>query len=250
MSNPSEKTTLFWLVLGAGLAVLAVILAASCNDHWRVVVLGFYALIAFAASAVYMGRKRLFLSRLGSLHAWMIGHVVLGGLVLICVILHAGFTDIGAQGLILYALTIVEIGSGLWGLYELRATPRRFRQFAQNDFMYPSAVRTRIAVLRSDLERTLETREKLRPWFEERYGPALRGETSDVPECEDYPKGTRRHASNLHETAAEVIRLSALKLKIDAVDRKSRRWLWVHVPASVAFVVFVSIHVAAWLYYG
>ena len=37
--------------------------------------------------------------------------------------------------------------------------------------------------------------------------------------------------------------------KIDVVDRRSRLWLWFHVPVSVALTTLICLHVVAWLYY-
>ena len=251
MGNPSEKTMPMWLFVGAGMIVFALIVAASCGHYWRTLVLGACALGTFAFSALYAVRKRLFLSRLGSLYAWMLGHVVLGVVLFLFVVLHAGFVDIGTQGLILYALVIVETGSGLWGLHELKQTPRRFERFAKDDFMHPSAIRTRIGRLREEIDRMLARREELVPWYEARYARIIATPfKGSVHAFEAYPKGSKRHAQLLHDTAEELHRLSLLQVEIDAAHRASRRWLYLHVPTSVALVTFVGIHLIGWLYYG
>ena len=250
--NPSPNTIRFWLWLGvAGLAAI-VVLGWSCpTDRSRVVVLGFVAVALFAATALYFPRKRLFLSKLGTLHAWMIGHMVLGGLLLVTVVLHGGVAELGTQGWLLYGLTFVEVGSGLWGLYELKATPRRFAQFASDDFMYPSAVRARIRMLHLGIDKSLERRKPdFVEWFEASYRSALDASTDAIPECEGFPDKNKKFAADLHGQVEEIVRLRAQQHRLDEVDRQSRRWLWIHVPASVAFLVFVSVHVAGWLYYG
>jgi hypothetical protein len=181
----------------------------------------------------------------------MIGHMVMGGVLLLTVILHAGVTSIGTQGWLLYGLLVAEIGSGLWGMAELRATPRRFARFARDDFMYPSAVRTRIKSLAGAVERTLSRRsESLRGWFGPRYAAAVAGDSDLVPACEGFAPADQRFATQLHAQVEEIVRLHAQRRKLDAADRLSRRWLMLHVPVAIALTTFVAIHVLGWLYYG
>ena len=86
--NPSPNTIRFWLWLGAALFGAIAFLGWSCpTERSRVVSLGFVAIALFIASALYFPRKRLFLSKFGTLHGWMIGHMVLGGLLLFEVVL-------------------------------------------------------------------------------------------------------------------------------------------------------------------
>jgi hypothetical protein len=250
-TNPSVRTIPMGLLAGATvLFALAVFLLACPPGRVRVVTLGFAALTTYAGTAMYVARKRFFLSHLGTLHAWMIGHMVLGALMLVFVMLHAGFNDIGTQGLVLYTLTFAEVGTGFWGMYELRATPRRFAAFASDDYRYPSAVRKRIAVLLGNVDRLRERRkEPFKEWLDERYGAVIRGESSDVAPCEDFPRSDKRQAAEVHEDLEQIVRLRKLQIRIDQVDKISRRWLHFHVPTSVALMTFIVIHIAGWVYY-
>lgn len=248
--NPSARTVPIWLWVGLVGLIALLALNGIADARFRLIVLGFVALALFTASVFYVPRKRMFWTRLGTLHTWMIGHMVLGGLLLVAVMLHAGFTHIGASGWVLYGLTFAEVGTGIWGLYELRATPRRFSKFASDDFMYPSAIRRRIEVLGLGIDTSLERRgEAFAEWYRAHYADVLAGTTEHMPDCEGYPRKNHRHAAEVHESLAEIVRLKGLQQRVDAADRRSRLWLYAHVPIAVAYTAFVVIHVFGWVYY-
>ncbi len=254
MSNPDTKRSLRGWSIWGGLIALGIAIPASVlSGHTRMLTLGFLALGLFIASIAYVPRKWLYLSDWGNLHGWMVGHIVLGTLFMVVTLLHGiGGVGVGWAGLFLWALTVVQVASGFWGLWELRATPIRYRKrFSGEDFMFPTAVKRRIGFLVESIEETVERRkEPFVKWFNDAYSAALDGTSTTVPELAGFPDRSKRHAAKLHEEVKEVVRLRKLKQRLDAVDRRSKLWLMIHVPTSVALTVFVTLHVLAWGVYA
>ena len=249
-ANPSAHALTLWLSIAVAGIGGSVIVYSVTSQRTRLIALGTIAFAAYLGAALYLPRKRLVLTRMGTLHAWMAAHLSLGMTMLVAVALHGGLTNIGTQGWLLYGLTIVEIGSGVWGAYELRATPRRFAQFAKSDFMYPTAVARRISMLTEGIELVLQRRKsEFRDWYTAHYRNVLADTNQEMPALDGFPAGQERHATDVHAKLTEVVRLRHLKTRIDAVDRRSRRWLILHVPTSVALTTFIVIHIAAWLYF-
>lgn len=249
-ANPSPKTIPIWVWISLALAGLTIFTYAVSDHRVNCIANGFIALAVFTGNALYIVRKRFFLTTLGTLHSWMIGHIALGTVFFLAVYLHAGFTDIGTQGWIMYALTAAETVSGLWGLYELKATPRRFARMKQTDFRFPSAIRRRISVLVLGIEKVVERRpDELKAWVETSFSAVLAGDSNEVPACEGFPPKYKRHASDIHDKVSEIVRLRDVQREVDRVSKLSRFWLWFHVPVSVALVTMVVLHVIGWLYY-
>ena len=249
--NPSRYAPVAWVAWGTA-ACLGILLLAK---RWpegddKVVASGAVALGLLGVAVALPLRKRLWLTR-GSLHSWTISHMVLGAVMLLVVAVHGGLQIKGTQGVALVALLVVQVVSGGWGWIELRSSPRRFAPFATDDFMYPSTARRRIAVLRDGLERSLARRsESFGSWFRACYTTTLEGTSPDLPTCEGFPAPDRRYAADMHKQVLEVVRLRELLARLESSERASRRWLFVHVPVTVALVVFVILHVAGWVYYG
>jgi len=249
--NPSPKIVPRWAWAGcAMLAAMLVAVALVPRYGAFKASSGWVAFALLASSAAYMGRKRLFLSSLGTLHAWMVGHIVLGVVVMGAIAIHGGAANVGTQGWLLYGLSALEFASGLWGVYELKATPRRYAEFSSDSIVHPSAVRTRIRALLSSIERDLERRkEEFRDWFQERYSSLLEAQTGQLPELEGFPKGRKRHAQKLHSQVEQYLRMQETRRRLEAVERRSQRWLYLHVPTAIALVVLVLLHVVGALYY-
>jgi hypothetical protein len=241
-------------------ACYALVAAAACSiaayatppGRTRLIASGFVALAVLFAGAVHPVRKRLFLSHLGSLHQWVVGHVVIGSLLILMVTtLHASSKSTGLQGKMLYGLLFANLASGLWGIYELRATPKRFDRLGDRSSSFPSTLRRRIAVLRDAIDRDLARRsDDFRGWFRERYQDALEDRSHGVAPCEGYPLLDKRFAIDLHEHLTEIASLRCRLEALQAAERASRRWLAMHVPVTVALVVLVLVHIFGWLYYA
>lgn len=251
-ANPARRAPWLWLLLGAGPGTL--LLAATAllpEGRGRAVASGVTALLLLMGSAAYGARKWLLVARLGSLHAWMVGHVALGTALMFAVVAHASLTDLGGPGLALVGLVAVQVASGVWAMVELFRTPRRFGKLPPGDAGFPTTVRRRLAVLGEGVEDLLRRRSaSLRDWFEGRYRAVIDGRAAEVPPLEGFASADARAAADLHERVREIERLRTALVHLEQAERSSTRWSWVHVPATVALVTMVVLHVIGWLVYG
>ncbi len=255
-ANPTRRAPWTWLLSGA--LAGALVLAATAllpSERVRPLASGTTALLLVIACAFYGARKWLLVTRLGSLHAWMVGHVALGVALLFAVVAHADLTELGGTGWALVALVVVQTASGLWAMVELALAPRRFARLAptgaDSPDGFPSTVRRRLTVLADGVEGLLQRRSTaLRDWFEARYRPVLEGRATVLPPFEGFPPADARAAEDLHERALEMVKLGAALAHLERAERASTRWSWVHVPATVALVTLVVLHVIGWLVYG
>lgn len=240
-----------WLMLGAGLAAAAVLAASLLpSERWRQIASGVAALGLVLANATYGARKWLLVTRLGSLHAWMAGHVGLGAALLVTVLWHANLSDLGAPGFVLIALVGIQLASGIWAFVETTGTPRRFGPVTAEDVCFPTTARRRMALLRGRVDELLDSRgAQLRDWFE-RYRPVLEGRSTDPPPLEGAPASDARVAADLHARVAEMARLHAALARLGPAERAAVRWSWIHVPASLALLTMTLLHVIGWIVYG
>lgn len=240
---------LFGVAVGIGLIGYGISPAFGAPGALTSLVFGFTAFALYIASGFYLARKRLYFSAMGKLHSWMIAHMVLGGLLLLSVSFHVSAWPLSPWGWIMLGLLFLQMGSGVWGMYELRATPKRFAVLATEDIRFPSVIASRLRTLHEGLNDRLENREpEFKKWFAEHYGDALKA--GELPACEGYPEENKRQANNLHKIASKIVLLRVAQRKVDTIDKASIRWLYLHVPSSVAMTVFLIIHVGSWFYYG
>ena len=249
--SSTKRVLAVWLALGMALAVGAVAVGRLAPSRTGTVAQGIAALLLLLASASYAARKWTYAVRLGDLYTWAVGHMVLGASCCIAVLAHAGTEEIGPQGMVLYGLTAGVSASGLWGLFERDATPRRFADHRRGQAAFPSALRRRVDMLTGGISEILARRDPtLKSWFDQRYAAALTGEEPAPEICSAYPTRYQRVAAQLHEQATEVARLRREIMRLEPLERASRRWLSLHLPLSFALLVFVAVHVAGWIYYG
>lgn len=255
-SSPTPRSP--WISLLAGAIGGAAALTAAAvvpAERARPLATGIPALLLLVGCGLYGARKWLFVTRLGSLHAWMVGHVALGAALLFAVLVHADLTDLGGTGWALVGLVVVQVASGLWAMVELSRAPRRFAKLTLGDAGlgpgFPTTVRRRLAVLDEGVRGVLGRRSTaVRDWFEARYRPVLDGRATELPALEGFPLADARAAEDLHARALEMAKLGAALAHLERAERASARWSWVHVPATVALVTLVVLHVIGWLVYG
>lgn len=241
-----------WLLLS--LVASAAVLGASMFlpwEHARQVGSGFLALLLFVGSTLYGARKWLYVTRWGGLHDWMVGHVALGGALLVTVLGHADLSDLGSLGWALVGLVALKLVSGVWSLTEQSKAPRRFAGVSTEELTHPTTVRRRVALLVEGVEEILGRRSpELRRWFDERYGAVLAGQSTVAPALEGFPAADARPAEELHERASELARLRQALARLEPAERAAVRWTWIHVPVTVALVTLVVLHVIGWIVYG
>jgi hypothetical protein len=251
-ANPTRRAPWSWLLLGAGAG--AGLLAATSlwpSERGRQLASGVAALLLVMGSAAYGARKWFLVTRLGSLHAWMVGHVALGSALLVAVVVHANLSELGGPGWALVGLVGLQVATGLWAMVEQSLAPRRFGRLGPDDTGPPATARRRLVVLRDGVEGVLRRRGRaLQGWFEERYRPVLDGRSTRLPPLQGFPPADARVAEELHGRVAEIARLGPALARLERTERASMRWSWIHVPATVALVTMVVLHVIGWLAYG
>lgn len=240
-----------WLMLGAGIAAAAVLAASLLpSERWRQIASGFAALALVLANAAYGARKWLLVTWLGSLHAWMAGHVGLGAALLVTVLWHANLSDLGAPGFVLISLVGLHLASGIWAFVEATGAPGRFGPVTPNEICFPTTARRRITLLRGRIDELLDSRgARLRTWFE-RYRPVLEGRSTDPPPLEGADASDARVAADLHARVVEIARLRAALARLGTAERAAVRWSWIHVPAGLALLTMTVLHVIGWIVYG
>ncbi|MBI2895556.1 MAG: hypothetical protein HYY06_18510 [Deltaproteobacteria bacterium] len=240
-----------FLFLGVAAGALVPIVASSLpSEGSRQIASGIAALLLVIANALYGARKWLLVSRLGSLHVWMAGHVGLGAALLVVALWHADLSELGGPGWALVALVGLQVLSGFWALVELSSAPRRFRPVASGDVCFPTTARRRLALLGDGVEALLERRgPALRAWFE-RYRPVLEGRSTESPPLEGFAPADARVAADLHARVGRIALLHAAIADALPAERAAARWTWIHVPVSVTLVTMVVLHVIGWLVYG
>jgi len=147
---PPVRRIARWLVLGAllagGILVAASLWPASSKRVFQVAS-GLLALALVAGSATYGARKWMLITRLGSLHTWMVGHVALGVALGGVVAAHADLADLGGPGWALVGLIALQVGSGVWALAELSWTPKRFASLPAGALAFPTTARRRLETI-------------------------------------------------------------------------------------------------------
>src|SRR5580700_7196074 len=116
-------------------------------------ILGF----AFMLFAALLGaRKRVPTWRLGRAQAWMRGHLWLGLLSLPMILFHGGFHFGGALTRVLMWLTIITVGSGLYGAVLQNYVPRAMTNDVPLETIYDEIGNVRKA-LRMEADKLVES---------------------------------------------------------------------------------------------
>lgn len=195
-------------------------------------ILGVAALFATAGALVYSARKRAAQERVpGALSAWLAGHLILSGLALTFALLHAGpHLGIGApSGIVTLLLLLLALGSGLFGLYRYLKQPGAV--LARSGGKAPGERLRDIAELGRERERWQAVAADHR---------AEAGISADLLAVR-----LGRIDEEIRTLDARIATLRAELAGQDAERGKLRRWLWLHIPASVAMALALVWHIAA-----
>lgn len=212
-------------------------------------------------------RKRRYQSRMGTLQGWLSAHVYLGASLLVIVTLHTGFEVGWNVHTLAYALMVLVVLSGFYGIYAYVRYPKLITAVMGEDTMdglllkiasLDAEARKAAMILPDDISQAV-----LKAAEETRIGGGvfaqLRG---DDPHCP-----TTRALDLLKEavggltmtsTRASQTLFSALSRK-QAMLRRARQavmykarldlWLYAHVPLSIALLGALVAHVVAVFYY-
>jgi hypothetical protein len=280
----------FWWALGLVVAGIALYFTQGemqppNGGTWQGYVLGTVAALLIVWLALLGLRKRRYASRMGTVQGWASAHIYLGSAVLIIGTLHTA-AELGWNvHTLAWALMVIVILSGFYGLYAYLAHPRRLadvraggsreRLFAE---LYALDKRTRTlaaqcaadvtAAVTSAIERTAlgggvlnqllarDSSQFLRPAALGE-GAAPAGNT-DQQAVIDYvadraPRAEKRaEAANLQALLTMLARRQALLQRIRRdiqLDAWLKVWLYVHVPLTVALLVALGVHIVTTFLY-
>ena len=218
--------------------------------------------------AFYGVRKRMYRSTFGTLEQWLQSHIYLGILTLVILALHSGgrFHDLIAVATLVLAAIVVF--SGILGSILYITVPRMLTEFEGN--LTPETISEQLNQLARSMARTASDKSVA---FQRVYNDLV-GESRP-----GWLGGWRLIFSSTRRTKsaapAEWARLIGLvprseqdELRQMLVTSRQRKellirllyqqryknileaWLYVHVPFTVALILFGLVHVAAVFYYG
>jgi len=216
-------------------------------------------------------RKRRYRSSVGTLHGWTSSHVYLGGAAIVIATLHGGFEFGWNVHTLAYALMVLVIATGVYGVYAYLHYPTLVTQNLSGDTLESTLLKIadldrrcrRIALDLPDQANALvigATRSAAR---EAELGGSLRqrlrGERVRCPTREATAKLMSLGAGYTGKQAAANGQLvSAMTRKSALIDRVRRHlryrallevWLYAHVPLSFALLAALIAHVVSVFYF-
>ena len=219
-------------------------------------------------------RKRAYNSKLGSVRGWTSAHVYLGTSVLVLATLHTGFQFGWNLHTLAYALMVVVIASGIWGVVMYMRYPERITR--NRDGQTRRMMDAELAELG---EECLRRADEAGSEVHELVNRALDNDPMRRPGWRSLLAGRYwtgklgpKHAHTLEEILTERLaaetdstRIDALNRLLDAAARRRRlsarlakdlklqAWmelgLYRHVPLSVALLAALIAHIVAVFFY-
>ena len=262
---------LWWRVLaGAAAAALVAFVAVSGIRPGEPlgVAFGIAAAVLLLATALYGVRRRAMATasrwHLGSARWWLRAHLYCGALFLFFLLLHSGLRlPQGHFSWALWLLSLWVVASGFFGLFLQRWIPRVLTSGLHLEAHFDripelvEEIRQRAATVALGVEGPLRT------LYQQRLAPTLSAPVPRVIYFFDVSGGSRtglRELEYLHsllpgeekETLGKLEKLYRSKLELDAhytLQWALRVWLWLHLPASLALLALVMLHILTVLYY-
>lgn len=204
-------------------------------------------------------RKRIYSDGDWSLKAWVSAHVWLGLSLIVIATLHAGFQFGWNVHTLAYALMLLVIASGIWGVVQYRRLPRRL-----SDNRAETSERAMVAALAENGRALAEAAQPLA----DREAALVEGAIAGPVVARSLPLrlagrvagcGTARALAGIApgEPGRDAVRalLEARAAQLGQMRRnaalKSRLQLWllVHVPMTVALLVALVAHIIAVFYF-
>ncbi len=258
-------------LLSLGLYLFAGVSAAHFGGSWLGYSLGTIGALLIVWLTMLGMRKRAITPGRWSLKAWTSAHVYLGLALLVVGTLHSGFNFAWNVHTLAWALMLLVIASGMFGVWAYAVLPRAL---SDNRFDAGGAITEKqmIEALRS-LDRQLhEAAQPLAPddaalvetsLDEDPFAGSLVARVSgSYPNC-----ATRRAARQLREarafrprTAGDPLdKVDSLLARKEAMLGRMRRhlklkawlqlWLYVHVPMTFALLAALSAHIVSVFFY-
>ncbi len=220
------------------------------------------------ATSIYGARRRLprVTSKLGlgRAQSWLRFHLAAGGLFLLLVLMHSGFSwPTGMLTRWLLVVSVWTVGSGWLGHLIQRWIPRALTSGLSIEVLY-ERIPELVAALREDGERlAAECCEPVRELHRREVAPQLERPRRRWLYLWDTTGGQRSRLAQfdyLHrllspedaEQLRELERIYRTKLEIDShftLQPLLRGWLHLHAPVSLLLLSLAAIHIGAALYY-
>ena len=262
-----KKPAWFTASIAAMAAALAVYAAWAWVMPWRAgraggLTFGTIAALVFLVDGLYPLRRRLLAWPFGTAQRWLQFHIYGGIVALLCVFIHVGFLwPRGAMGVWLLALSVWTILTGLLGValqkwipavisgtlrVEALAAriPELTRQLAgRADALMANASDRSQAAYRSDLRPSLQTPSPAWGFVANAQAGVHR---YDRPlDVLDRIETDRQRITDLRAIVNEKAELDVHL----SLQRALRAWLVLHVPASLALLGLLAVHIFAALYF-
>jgi hypothetical protein len=231
-----------------------------------------YGAVGLAAilALMFLGvRKRWYASRLGTVRGWTSAHVYLGLLTLLIIPMHAGFHFGWDVHTLAFALLVLVVLSGLVGVGLYLIVPPKLTRYEGG--MLPDKIESEINRLLSEMRPLAGNKSGL---FQRLYLEELRRSRAMKPQgwrllvqhrnpaavlavrTRELNKALPQVPSADHEDFSQFCCLVLQKTELEnhlagqmRLKNALEAWLYVHVPASIALVVAVAVHLLVVLYY-
>jgi hypothetical protein len=204
----------------------------------------------------YGVRKRAYRSSLGSVQGWLSAHVWIGIGLLVLVPLHAGFSFGWNVHTLAFLLMVITIVSGIWGVFNYATLASRIE--SHRGGVKSTQILEHLQTLSADSRALCDGKGEAFVSLAQRFNPpfavTLMTLLRNVPSAHI----DQRIAAEALATLPNSEHDGALRL-FGILDQKSdlihelleearikallRIWLFIHVPASVALCVAVTIHI-------
>lgn len=261
----------FRLAFGIGLlAIIAYIWhepqGAPNGGTWLGYTLGGVSALLVLWLAWFGIRKRQYSLGAGRLKAWLSAHVYMGIVLIVLATLHSGFQIGWNIHSIAYALLILTVASGIFGIYAYASCPRMMSANRAGE--------TLDSLMLQIVELDQELREAGRHLSEDISHALIRSEqetqiggtlmrklTAAAPDCPTRAARILIETQHASQGAVDpnIGKAIALLNRKETLLRRARRdvqiqsilriWLFVHVPMAVALLAAITAHVVAVFYY-
>ena len=224
-------------------------------------------------------RKRRYTSRLGTLKGWVSAHVYFGLMLLVVATLHTGFQFGWNIHTLAYALMVIVIISGFWGILLYLKQPRLMtinQEQQTRDSLFQTLQDLDQECLQMADSISTELHRELAETLKQLPAPGLRTRLSNRHWSATVVADTSRKADSDHyeieasvaeqlagaRDAAEVDQLRALLGNLSQRRKLSQRlgldlrmqalmefWLYLHVPISIGLLAALVSHIIAVFFY-
>jgi hypothetical protein len=215
-------------------------------------------------------RKRSYSSTLGSVQGWTSAHVFLGASLIVIATLHCAFEFGWNIHTLAYALMVVVVGSGMFGVFSYMLYPARMtnnlagetldslllkmseldRKCRRIALELPDEFNALVMKASADAVRHADSGKSLRPWWLGGRGRNRLGEARDALLVMGTSLSGAQVKAN-EQLVSEMTRLVSMTERVRLEFRLRallKGWLVLHVPMSFALLAALTAHVISVFY--